>query len=87
IGLGGGGFGGGVGGGGSVAFGVGKPRGREAYVTELSVQIKRAGGGGVIWEGRARSEDDTRSPAAQPAATAQKLAAALLKGFPGESGR
>ena len=30
---------------------------------------------------------DTRSAAAQPAATARKLADALFKGFPGESGR
>lgn len=87
IGLGGGSFGGGVGGGGSVAFGVGKTRTREAYVTELAVQIRRASGGDVVWEGRARSEDDTRSPAAQPQAAAQKLAMALFKGFPGESGR
>ncbi|WP_066651996.1 MULTISPECIES: DUF4136 domain-containing protein [Sphingomonas] len=83
----GGGVGGGVGGGASVAFGVGKKRAREAYVTELSVQIRRGAAGEIVWEGRALTEADTRSPDAQPPATARKLAQALFKGFPGESGR
>lgn len=83
----GGGVGGGVGGGASVAFGVGKKRAREAYVTELGVQIRRGAAGEVIWEGRAQTQADTRSPEAQPPATARKLAQALFKGFPGESGR
>lgn len=91
IGIGGGGFGGGIGGGGgggaSIGFGVGKKRAREVYVTELSVQIRRGAAGEVIWEGRAQTEADTRSPEAQPPATAHKLAQALFKGFPGESGR
>lgn len=84
---GGGGFGGGVGGGASVGFGVGKKRGRDAYVTELGVQIRRGAAGEIVWEGRAITEADTRSPDAQPPATARKLAQALFKGFPGESGR
>lgn len=87
IGIGGGGFGGGVGGGASVGFGVGKKRGREAYVTELGVQLRRGAAGEIVWEGRAITEADTRSPDAQPPATARKLAQALFKGFPGESGR
>lgn len=87
IGIGGGGFGGGVGGGASVGFGVGKKRGRDAYVTELGVQIRRGAAGEIVWEGRAITEADTRSLEAQPPATARKLAQALFKGFPGESGR
>lgn len=83
----GGGVGGGVGGGASVAFGVGKKRAREAYVTELGVQIRRGAAGEIVWEGRAVTEADTRSPEAQPPATARKLAQALFRGFPGESGR
>jgi len=87
IGIGGGSFGGGVGGGGSLAFGVGKKRGREAYVTELAVQLRRRPAGDVVWEGRAQTSADTRAPEAQPEATARKLSRALFQGFPGESGR
>ena len=83
----GGGIGGGVGGGASIGFGVGKKRAREAYVTELGVQMRRGAAGEIVWEGRAITEADTRSPDAQPPATARKLAQALFKGFPGESGR
>ncbi len=87
IGLGGGSFGGGVGGGGSIGFGIGKGRHREAYVTELSVQLRRASDRIVIWEGRAQNETDSRARDAQPAAIAEKMARALFQGFPGESGR
>lgn len=87
IGLGGGSFGGGVGGGASVGFGVGKTRAREAYVSELRVAIRRGAVGEVIWEGRAQHQADTRSPDAQPPVVARKLADALFRGFPGESGR
>lgn len=86
IGIGGGSFGGGVGGGGSIGFGVGKGRHREAYVTRLEVQVRRADRT-VIWEGRAESEVDSRSRDAQPAVLAEKMARALFRGFPGESGR
>lgn len=87
IGIGGGSFGGGVGGGGSIGFGIGKGRHREAYLTELSVQLRRTSDQTVIWEGRARSEADSRARDAQPDVIAQKMARALFKGFPGESGR
>ncbi|OYY91275.1 MAG: hypothetical protein B7Y45_04305 [Sphingomonas sp. 28-66-16] len=87
IGLGAGGFGGGFGGGGSVAFGVGKGRARESYASQLSVQLRRSDGGAVVWEGRAQMEADSRARDAQPGVAADKLAAALFKGFPGESGR
>lgn len=86
IGIGGGSFGGGVGGGGSIGFGVGKGRHREAYVTRLEVQLRRPDRT-VIWEGRAESEVDSRARDAQPAVLAEKMARALFRGFPGESGR
>lgn len=85
IGLGGGSFGGGVGLGGGVSFGLGKRKQNEILVSQLWVQLRRRAGESVIWEGRAETtgvgiKDN------QPAATAQRLAAALFKDFPGESG-
>lgn len=86
IGIGGGSFGGGIGGGGSIGFGIGKGRQREAYATRVEVQLRRPDRT-VIWEGRAENEVDARSREAQPAALADKMARALFRGFPGESGR
>lgn len=87
-GVGGGGYrGGGVGVGGGISFPIGKPRTRELIATELGVQIRRRSDGTVIWEGRAQTVADVRAPAAVAANSAAKLAAALFRGFPGESGR
>lgn len=89
VGLGGGSFGGGRGGGvglgGGISFGLGKRKNNEILVSQLWVQLRRRAGENVIWEGRAETtgvgiKDN------QPAATAQRLAAALFKDFPGESG-
>lgn len=89
VGLGGGSFGGsrggGVGLGGGISFGLGKRKQQEILVSQLWVQLRRRAGENVIWEGRAETtgvgiKDN------QPAATAQRLAAALFKDFPGESG-
>lgn len=89
VGLGGGSFGGsrggGVGLGGGISFGLGKRKQQEILVSQLWVQLRRRAGESVIWEGRAETtgvgiKDN------QPAATAQRLAAALFKDFPGESG-
>ncbi|MFM9828537.1 MAG: DUF4136 domain-containing protein [Sphingomonas sp.] len=85
IGIGGGGFGGGVGGGASASFGVGKRQSRAIYVTQLSVQLRDQASGTVIWEGRAQSE--SRAGAAKTDDAPAKLAEALFRGFPGESGR
>jgi Domain of unknown function (DUF4136) len=88
IGVGGGtgGYGGGVGLG--ASFGLGGNKSSEIVVTRLSVQLKERGGkGGVIWEGRAETEAGSSAPAAQPGLAADKLATALFKDFPGESGR
>ncbi len=73
--------GGGVGGG--VSFGLGGGRGALVVGTQLSVQLKRRSDQTVVWEGRARGEASERDSAR----LAQKLAIALFRDFPGESGR
>jgi hypothetical protein len=83
----GGGYGGGVGVGGGVSFPIGKATAPEATGTQLFVQLKRRSDSSVIWEGRAQLEARNGTPYAAPAAAVDKLAAALFKGFPGESGR
>jgi hypothetical protein len=84
--------GGGVGSHGASGFGLGiginlsgKPK--DIVTTELQVQIRRRADGQAIWEGRASTQAREGRPDAQPAAAAQKLATALLGGYPGESGR
>ena len=86
------GVGGGVGSGGfsGVGLGIGinlsgKPK--DQVATELQVQIRRRSDSTTIWEGRAVSLAREGTPAAQPGIAAQKLAAALVGGYPGESGR
>lgn len=87
IGIGGGtgGYGGGVGIG--ASFGIGKSRSRTDVVTRLEVRMADRSGGATIWEGRAETVAASTAPAAQPGLAAQKLASALFRGFPGESGR
>lgn len=87
IGIGGGSFGGGVGIGGGVSFPIGKAKSGEMIATQLSVQLKRRSEGTVVWEGRARGEARVGTPYGTPRAMAGRLADALFKGFPGESGR
>lgn len=87
IGLGVGGFGRNVGGGGDVGFGVGKHRHKELIVSQLSVRITDRASGSTIWEGRAELNGALGEKEASPAASAAKLAQALFKGFPGESGK
>jgi hypothetical protein len=85
IGIGGGSYSGGRRGGVGVGGGVGVPVGGKTVrvvSTELVVQIKRRGDGTILWEGRAITEE----AGAQPQSTAARLAKALFKGFPGESG-
>ncbi len=75
VGIGGGtgGYGGGVGLG--ASFGIGS-RPRAEGVTRLSVRLVDRAGGQVVWEGRAEGSADVA-----------RLAAALFRDFPGESGR
>jgi len=95
LGLGGGGFtgggrrggGGGIGLGGGISFPIGKPKQHYVILTELSVQIKRRSDATVVWEGRARTAAPETAAASQADVTAHKLANALFRGFPGESGR
>lgn len=86
------GVGGAVGSGGYSGLGLGiginlsgKPKGQ--VITELQVQIRRRADSTTIWEGRAQTEAREGTPASQPGLAAQKLAAALIGGYPGESGR
>lgn len=86
------GVGGAVGSGGYSGLGLGiginlsgKPKGQ--VITQLQVQIRRRSDSTTIWEGRAETAAREGAPASQPGLAAQKLAAALIGGYPGESGR
>ena len=57
--------------------------GGDAMATMLEIRIKRRSDGSVIWEGRALSDAGTTDRAA----TVDRLADALFRDFPGESGR
>lgn len=86
------GVGGGTGGWGSgvgvgVGFNLGGGGSRERIGTMLSVRIKRRSDGTVFWEGRAVTEARGDSPEADPSAAVERLAEALFRDFPGESGR
>lgn len=54
---------------------------------KLSVRIDDAASGQALWEGRALTAVPVKAPASQPGLAAAKLAEALFKDFPGESGR
>ena len=60
---------------------------RRMYDIQLSVRIDDAASGNALWEGRAIAAIPAKAPAAQPSLAAAKLAEALFKDFPGESGR
>ena len=85
IGLGGGSFGGNVGVGGGASFGIGSKT-RTVYGAELFVQLRRRGDSTMIWEGKAVTQTLSGEAGAQPADDAARMAAALFKGFPGQSG-
>ncbi|WP_417595830.1 DUF4136 domain-containing protein [Parasphingorhabdus sp.] len=59
---------------------------KDKIVTELSVRLTKRDSGEIVWEGRASVEAKDGSPASQPGLAAAKLADALFKDFPGESG-
>lgn len=54
---------------------------------QLSVRIDDSTSGQALWEGRALTAVPVKAPANQPSLAAAKLAEALFKDFPGESGR
>jgi len=65
------------------------PAGTSANVTAslLEVAIRRRSDGTVFWEGRAVDEAPTGSSGAARTAAVERLASALFRDFPGESGR
>jgi len=63
----------------------GKPK--EMIVSTLSVQIRRRVDNAALWEGRATTQAREGTPAAQPGLAAAKLANALFRDFPGQSGQ
>ncbi len=54
---------------------------------QLSVRIDDSASGQALWEGRALTAVPVKAPAAQSSLAAAKLAEALFRDFPGESGR
>ena len=56
-----------------------------AFASQLAVQLKRRSDGSIVWEGHAQT--GARAGAVPSAATVQKLARAMFRDFPGESGR
>jgi predicted small secreted protein len=70
--------------GGAAAIGAGAAN---SVATLLEVRIRRRSDGTVIWEGRAISEAPAAATGAQRTAAVEKLAEALFRDFPGESGR
>lgn len=65
------------------------PSGNAAGITAtlLEVGIRRRSDGTVFWEGRAVTEAPTGTAEARSAAAVERLANALFRDFPGESGR
>jgi hypothetical protein len=54
--------------------------------TRLSVRLSRSGSGEALWEGRADTTAKEGTPAAQRGIAAAKLADALFRDYPGQSG-
>jgi hypothetical protein len=55
--------------------------------TRLGVGLKRRSEGSVFWQGQATSQPGTYGSAAGRVAAVQRLAEAVFRDFPGESGR
>ena len=62
------------------------PRPAEQVRTELGVIIRDRASGAALWEGRANFTVGANSPLAATSLGAAKMAEALFKGFPGQSG-
>lgn len=61
--------------------------GQSGVVTELGVRIQRRSDATFFWEGRAQLEARAGTALADRAAAVDRLAEALFRDFPGESGR
>ncbi|MDE2435938.1 MAG: DUF4136 domain-containing protein [Sphingomonadales bacterium] len=73
-----------------VGLGVGinlSPRPAQMVQTDLSIMIKQRATNQTLWEGRASFEVSAKSPLADTALAAPKMAEALFKDFPGQSGQ
>lgn len=70
-----------------VNFGLGGGGSRELVATMLEVSIRRRSDQTVFWEGRAETETRVGSPGVDRRAIVERLAEALFRDFPGESGR
>lgn len=70
-----------------IGINLGGGGSRRMQDLQLSVRIDDAATGLAQWEGRAQTAVPDKAPAAQPSLAAAKLAEALFKDFPGESGR
>jgi len=71
--------------GGDVGFGIGG-KVRTLYTSELWVQLRRRSDNTTVWEGRATSDTVGGTAPDQPSVAAPRMAKALFKDFPGESG-
>ena len=78
---------GGVAVGGGATIPVGGGGANEVVATQLNVRIQRRSDATVAWEGRAVTEARADRPLASRGAAADRLAEALFRDFPGESGR
>lgn len=81
------------GGGGSYGGGVGVGLGinlsgppKAIIASRLAVRLQRAATGEALWEGRAETRAREGTPGAQPGIAAGKLADALFRDYPGQSG-
>jgi hypothetical protein len=72
---------------GAGAAAAGSAGASDMVATMLEVRIKRRSDGTVFWEGRAMSDASAATASAGRTAAVEKLASALFRDFPGESGR
>lgn len=70
-----------------INFGLGGGGSRELVGTMLEVSIRRRSDSTVFWEGRAQTEARAGTAEAYPRVAVERLAEALFRDFPGESGR
>ena len=87
IGIGGGTSSGNVGIGGGVNIPVGAPRNSDVRVNVLALRIRRESDDTAVWEGRAVQEIPASAQGSTLSAAVPALSGALLREFPGESGR
>lgn len=80
-----GGYGSGVGLG--ASFGIGGKRPGLASATRLSVQLRDRATNQVVWEGRAETDVSSTGVSGTGDSDVERLASALFRDFPGQSGR